>query len=213
MIDLKDFVLKPNGKAGLIRVYKASCDSCKLDRGYIRKRYADYLCTSCAKLNTFPSNVHQFDFKQSNHKRLYRMNCCKCNLDKGYHPQREASRQCYSCSMKERWASGGMKSAIACHRYSYTKQGTLINFKSSWELAYAEFLDKNNTTWTYEPIFPLSNGTSYLPDFELGDGTIIEIKGYFRPDAIVKWNLFCTDYPLLQKKLLTKSELKLLAIL
>jgi len=38
-------------------------------------------------------------------------------------------------------------------------------------------------------------------------------QGLFRPDAVVKWNMFCKEYPALHKKLLTKSDLVLLDIL
>lgn len=214
MIDLKDFVFKPNGKAGLIRFYKGYCNLCKADRGYIRKRHEALLCSSCSHIEDFPSNVNKADFKQEGSKRLYRINCKKCCSDKGYMPLWTADRVCHSCNMLDRWSTGGMNNMKYSKRsFSYVKQHKTINFKSSWELKYAQYLDKQGIEWCYEPIFSLSNGTNYLPDFKLGDGVIVEIKGYFRPDAIVKWDLFCKEYPTLHKKLLTKVDLEALDIL
>ena len=85
--------------------------------------------------------------------------------------------------------------------------------KSSWEVKYALYLDHIGQDWIYEPEFKLSNGYSYLPDFQLSTGDIIEIKGYMRDDAQKKWDLFCLDYPMLKKSLLRKDDLRKLGIL
>jgi len=42
---------------------------------------------------------------------------------------------------------------------------------------------------------------------------VVEIKGYFRPDAKVKWDMFCEEYPNIKKSLLQKNELKELGII
>jgi hypothetical protein len=85
--------------------------------------------------------------------------------------------------------------------YSTTKRGPAedlphpynkIHLRSSWERNFARFLCKNNFDWTYEQrSFSLTHDPKtgkqfktkpwvYIPDFETGDGTIWEIKGYFR---------------------------------
>lgn len=93
------------------------------------------------------------------------------------------------------------------------RNGVYFYMKSKWEASYARWLDLQNLTWQYEPEFKLSNGKIYLPDFLLEDGTVVEIKGYFRPDAKVKWDMFCAEYPDTKKSLLQKNDLKELGII
>lgn len=93
------------------------------------------------------------------------------------------------------------------------KDGLQIFMKSKWEASYARWLDASDIAWRYEPEFKLSNGKIYLPDFLLEDGSVVEIKGYFRPDAKVKWDMFCEEYPNIKKSLLQKNELKELGII
>jgi predicted nuclease of restriction endonuclease-like RecB superfamily len=97
--------------------------------------------------------------------------------------------------------------------FRYVKGDRIVNFKSSYELAYAGYLDSKGVSWEYEPIYELSNGTSILPDFKLQDGSIVEIKGYFRPDAKVKWDIFCSEHINIKKSLLTKDDLVKLGVL
>ena len=93
------------------------------------------------------------------------------------------------------------------------RNGSRLYMKSRWEALYAKWLDSIGISWRYEPEFKLSNGKIYLPDFLLEDGTVIEIKGYFRPDAKVKWDMFCAEYPDINKSLLQKNDLKELGII
>jgi predicted nuclease of restriction endonuclease-like RecB superfamily len=93
------------------------------------------------------------------------------------------------------------------------KNGSEIFMKSHWEAAYARWLDLFNIAWQYEPEFKLQNGKIYLPDFLLEDGSVVEIKGYFRPDAKVKWDMFCEEYPNIKKSLLQKNQLQELGII
>lgn len=41
----------------------------------------------------------------------------------------------------------------------------------------------------------------------------VDIKGYLRPCAKVKWDMFCEEYHDINKKLLQKQELKMLGII
>lgn len=98
-------------------------------------------------------------------------------------------------------------------KFQYTgSQGSML-MRSSWEVKYANWLDNRNIKWEYEPSFILANGLFYTPDFKLEDGVIIEIKGYFREDAKIKWNMFVKEYPKTNKLLLMKKELKELGVL
>ena len=97
--------------------------------------------------------------------------------------------------------------------FKYNGAHGCIDMRSSWEVSYAKWLDSKEIKWKYEPSFKLSNGKIYTPDFKLEDGTIVEIKGYFREDAKIKWQMFKDEYPELKKSLLMKSELKELGVL
>lgn len=59
--------------------------------------------------------------------------------------------------------------------------------KSSLEYIYARYLDYMGIQWQYEgQLFELSTGGSYKPDFQLADGSYVEIKGGFN---------YATDLP------------------
>jgi len=80
-----------------------------------------------------------------------------------------------------------------------------INMRSSWEVKYAKYLDKNNIKWEYEPeTFDLGD-TTYTPDFRLNREKYVEIKGYMSPESYFKIKKFILsnldiDYVLLTKK-------------
>jgi hypothetical protein len=84
-----------------------------------------------------------------------------------------------------------------------------IYFHSSWEKKYAKYLDKNKIEWLYESkYFDLGNCT-YTPDFYLPKtDEYIEIKGWWRPEAKKKFNLFKKLYPNIKIKVLMRKELK-----
>lgn len=88
------------------------------------------------------------------------------------------------------------------------------NMRSSWETSYAKYLDKNNIKWQYEPqTFNLGRAT-YTPDFYLPkEDRYIEIKGYWRPEALLKFNLFKSKHPLVNIIVLYESDLKKLGVL
>lgn len=90
-----------------------------------------------------------------------------------------------------------------------------VCFHSSWELAYANYLYSINEPWYYEfQFFPLSNGSTYTPDFFLpAQNKYIEIKCYWRDDAKDKFELFRREYPDVNIVLLTKEGLTNMRIL
>jgi len=49
--------------------------------------------------------------------------------------------------------------------------------------------------------------------FQLSNGVIIEIKGYWRGDSKEKWNLFCSEYLEIKKQVLMKKDSQQLGIL
>ncbi len=87
-----------------------------------------------------------------------------------------------------------------------------ITLDSSWEIAYAEYLDKNNINWVRNQImFPYKFGNRkrlkyYIPDFYLPDEQLyVEIKGYKTDKDDCKWRDFPKYYKLI---VLFKEELE-----
>jgi len=90
-----------------------------------------------------------------------------------------------------------------------------IKMRSSWEVAYAKWLDKKNIKWQYEPkTFELSKENTYTPDFYLPEtDTYVEIKGRWYNDAKKKFKLFQKKYYSINLILLTRKELRKLKII
>lgn len=87
-------------------------------------------------------------------------------------------------------------------------------FRSSWEAKYAKWLDKNKISWLYEPkTFDLKI-CSYTPDFYLPQtNEYIEIKGWWRDNAKLKFNLFKKMYRSIKISILMKKQLKTLNLI
>jgi len=58
------------------------------------------------------------------------------------------------------------------------------------------YLNKNKIDFNWQPqVFLMPNDKTYTPDFYLPDQNLwIEIKGYFRKDALEKWEWFHKNY-------------------
>ncbi len=89
-----------------------------------------------------------------------------------------------------------------------------IFMRSSYEIAYAKYLDKNNIKWEYESkAFDLGN-CSYTPDFYLPEKNMyIEIKGWWRGDAKMKFKKFRKIYSDINIEILNKVQLENMEVL
>lgn len=90
-----------------------------------------------------------------------------------------------------------------------------IRFDSSWEVAYAKYLDSQNTKWTRcIESFPYNyenKDRRYFPDFYLIElNEYVEIKGLQRARDVAKWDQFPKDKKLV---VLKEKELKKLGII
>lgn len=97
---------------------------------------------------------------------------------------------------------------------------TLVNksgkrFRSSYEVKFSEFLEKNNISYDYEHHFKLLNGKIKIVDFIVND-KLVEVTGYAYPkwqqDFDVKIALLNASYP--QKKIIIicdNSKIELLS--
>ena len=91
-----------------------------------------------------------------------------------------------------------------------------IKFRSSWEVKYVKYLDKNGIKWEYEPkVFKIENlNTHYTPDFYLPDlDKYVEIKGHWYPGNKEKFLEFKRCYPHIFICLLREKHLKRLGVL
>ena len=105
---------------------------------------------------------------------------------RAYRPS-NAVRQRVSASHKRRCEDATYKDALVHRvmtaqggkRFKYLdSRGRLLAFRSSYELKYAQHLDRIGVQWDYEADrLLLSDGRVYVPDFRV-DGRYVEIKGW-----------------------------------
>jgi hypothetical protein len=87
------------------------------------------------------------------------------------------------------------------YTYYYESKRGRIYMRSSWEVAFAYWLDHHGIRWEYEPrSFYLGKGKwgskSYTPDFYLIDqDEYVELKGYCSPEFKLKLKRFHEMYP------------------
>lgn len=80
-------------------------------------------------------------------------------------------------------------------------------FRSNWEANYARILNEQKISWEYEKYtFDLSNGTTYTPDFKIGENKYVELKGWYDNDSRQKIELFLKEYPHLELDLIGETE-------
>lgn len=93
-----------------------------------------------------------------------------------------------------------------------------IRMDSSWEVKTAKYLDEQNIHWIYgEKGFKLSDGRYYYPDFFIYEDDkfvkLVEVKGYFREQNRLKYELFKRDYSDIVIELWDQPVLKQLKII
>jgi hypothetical protein len=83
------------------------------------------------------------------------------------------------------------------------KTGEELICQASWEPKIVDYLNSNKVEYEWQsrifktPILtPKGNSSTYRPDlFLINENKWVEIKGYFRKDALEKWEWFKTQYP------------------
>jgi len=195
---LKIYYCIENCGKKLKNIYAKRCHSCEMKKRY-REGIIDY------KNNNNPMfNVHRFGEESPNWKGGL-PKCKKC----GHELSNYLSKLCGKCCKEGKLNPHFGK--VSHGKWSKYK-GTWM--RSSYEVAYAKYLDKNNIKWQYESkTFDLGN-TTYTPDFYLPESdTYIEIKGYWRDDAKKKFNLFKKLYKNINLLILTEIHLKSLRLI
>jgi ribosomal protein S14 len=229
MIDKNDSIVELGRTR---KLYHSWCDRCGCDRGYKRLSLeGSGLCRVCFGVVRHTGKIVSAETR----KKMSDNNYIKCGGThpwRGRHHSEHTKKQLsdkqrdYCAAHDNQFVTGkscGQHSEEVRVRLSKSNSGKeprwkgrtfqydgpkgYFKMRSSYELFYARWLDSQNTEWEYEPQFVLSNGKTFSPDFRLGNGVIMEIKGYWAKIGLEKWTLFCTDYPAIEKQVLMKNDL------
>lgn len=86
-----------------------------------------------------------------------------------------------------------------------------VRLRSTYEHRFAMKLDESKIEWIYERHpHELTSGKVYIPDFYLPHYDLyVEVKGWWRDDALEKFTDFITEYPQRRCALVMQRELEL----
>ena len=200
-------------------------------------------CVDCGKEITLNAKrCREHSNKHKNHKFNKKCQCCKCKSQRGElkgrnhpnfgkkHPKLSEKRKgknnpffgkLHTKETKLKISDSLKGTRMGRNNPMFNKVTTSkremyknIYMRSSWEIKYAKYLDKNNMVWQYESkTFDLGD-TTYTPDFYLSElDKYIEIKGYWRGKSKEKLKIFKMLYPKIKIELLMKPELLELGVL
>lgn len=103
------------------------------------------------------------------------------------------------CEIRKTQSKGNQARSPNGSWYRTKYNGVNGNFwmRSSWEVAFANWLDHFGIRWEYEPrVFHVGNGQYYLPDFYLPDqNEYVELKGWMTKKSEKKMQKFKEMYP------------------
>jgi len=120
--------------------------------------------------------------------------------------QQRNKRTGENCNFYGKPPHNGRGAWYTCH------DGGQIWMRSSWEIKVASYFDKNNIKWTYEPkTYPIKYNNylvTYTPDFFLIDtNEFIEVKGWWRDGAKIKFESFLSQYSEIKISVWEKAQL------
>lgn len=165
-------------------------------------------CCRCSKKQHWKRKAYQKQFigqvaPNFKHGKYINNHCIDCGKKVG-----ALYKRCKSCSKKGRLSSRFGKPPY--HGNGAYYKGNYM--RSSWEIAFAYFLDLSGIKWFYEPKRFYFKDCTYLPDFYLPEWDLyIEIKGWFHKNTKKRFNLFKKKYSNI--KLLMKRDLQEIGIL
>jgi hypothetical protein len=176
--------------------YKGDKPKC-LDCGKTLSTHKCIRCKKCAKQG--PLHPNYVDGRSS--EKYYCIDCGKKINDQTYF---FGKKRCLSCSHKGK-RNGHYGKVTSYPKWEKHKN---IWMKSSYEIFFAKWCDKNKIKWQYEPkTFDLGK-TTYTPDFYLPEiDTYIEVKGWWRPKSLCKYMRFCKRYRNIHIIVLNKQKL------
>lgn len=205
--------------------FKTSCSSCGADRGYMPLKSAGTpYCMKCMPYGQYERTDFHRQISSENVKGA-RVGKLHSEVTKQLLSQKqEAYCKKHGNQFKGRQHSLETRASLSAtnsHQkpqwkgrvFEYFGTQGCFKLRSSWELAFAHWLDAYGIFWEYEPKYKLSNGMTYSPDFKLEDSSIIEIKGYWTDKAKLKFQILKSDYPNLDIEVLEQQELINLGII
>lgn len=97
------------------------------------------------------------------------------------------------------------------------RRGRSVLFKSSWELAYARWMDAQGWDWSYEPVsFYVPGSRRYTPDFGIYEGGVligfVEVKGWLDEKTKRRLEKFRAAYPQVIVELVGAGDLAALGL-
>lgn len=188
------------------------CKSCAGKHIYDIKGRNKYNCADCGTEITYGHircKKCNYEFKVGKNAPNYKGVDYRCN-DCGKEIANMYAKRCQSCSSK------GKRNSHFGIKPKHTKRIYFKNqcFRSIWETNFAKWCDGSGIKWEYESkTFDLGNST-YTPDFYLSEFDCwVEIKGWWFPENLKKFNLFKRLYPLINIKVFNKKLLKKIGII
>jgi hypothetical protein len=195
----------PNFKDGHT-TYQHYCVDCgkKINRESVR-------CKSCfGKTRINKLSPAWRNGKTNNNK------CIDCGVHISY-----SGVRCKSCAYKRDYRLGTRisRKGKENNRYGITPTPKFMRYKnilmrSSWEVAYAKYLDKLCVKWEYETKTFHLGETTYTPDFYLPKSkTYIEIKGYLSTESKKKINKFRKNFKNIKFFMYREADLRKMKVL
>jgi hypothetical protein len=161
----------------------------------------------CRKCNAKEQSKRIIGTNNPNYKENSYFKCIDCGIDLKYQTKR-----CLKCFKK-------FNRGIHHHNFGKITKPHFVRYKntmmrSSWEVAYAKYLDRQSIKWQYETkVFDLGE-TTYRPDFYLPElNKYVEIKGYKSEIFKNKFKEFRKRYNNVNIDILEKKDLEKLKII
>ena len=197
----------PNWKGGLPK--------CKICNNKVKSYGQIYCSCKCFGLDYKGSNHPNYKEETIRNKKYY----CSCGQEIKFQSAIYGGGNCYRCSNKKTAINRNLKGRNNPHFGKPASHSKWIRYnsilmRSSWEVAFAKWCDKQSIKWQYEPKTFILDETTYTPDFYLSEFNLwIEVKGFWRDNAKEKFELFKQKYCGERIKILDKQELKKLGII
>ncbi len=207
------------------------CKKCGKKITYDSVKYGSSMCRSCSCKERYKNLVNNPNYRHGdniknkkciNCKKIIQVQAIRCRKCQEIRHSKLLTGKNHSQKTKDKMR----KSKLGKKNPMYGRKGKLCpmfgkithgnwgiykgnNMRSSWEIIYAKWLDKQKIKWVYESItFDLGN-TTYTPDFYLPErNKYIEVKGYWREDAKIKFKLFKKLYPKITILIIGKKDIK-----
>lgn len=209
----KALVLRDQNRVREYRIHSKICDFCgKEFKGRKNQQFCSYDCDKANKskmaLLTFTCLRCGTQMEMRGAEARKKKYCDACQPAIKQELALNASRAAYA-KMEEVEKKTGYKKPEWVGKnnptfaFPYKNKGVKYyedldqHFRSTWEANMMRIFNHLGLCVEYEPLaFPLSNGTTYIPDFYIHDtDEWIEVKGYWREVAKQKVRLFKEEYP------------------